>query len=221
MVAAEAHEDAVVASEDDELGAVVRDVSNMDLLVTSAAARLADHERNAKDAADAHNEVVAAFEAAKQELENTSSLPDDDSSNEAQMLSSNNCHLRAALEARLNDLKVVAQEKETASMAASAAAVAAKEELQDLESRHESARIAAQPLKKIIHEELRIIEHWLKIHEERQTAIMAEAGERKASWTKEKEVLGADLHRAQLQAAVAEEGVNVASGFSKDLRANK
>jgi len=221
MIAAEAHEDAVVASDDDELGTVVQYFSNTDMLVKSAEARLADHERNAKDAADAHNEVVAAFEAAKQELENNSSLPDDDSSNDALMMASNGRHLRAVLEARLNDLKVVAHDKETASLAASAAAAAAKEELQGLKSRHESAQIAAQPLKKIIREELRIIGQWLKVHCERQSAILAEAGERKAAWTKEKDLLSADLHRAQLQAAVAEEGVNVASGLAKTLRANK
>merc|ERR1712151_117411 len=107
----------------------------------------------------------AAFEAAQHELETNSMLACDDSSENSsslQLMASNNCHLRAALEARLNDLKVVAQEKETARVAASAAAAAAKEELHDLESQAESIRIAAQPLKKIIREELGVIEHWLK-----------------------------------------------------------
>merc|ERR1712232_1393532 len=216
-VAAEAHEDAVVATDDDEQPAVAQNASKTNLLVKSAAARLADHERNAKDAADAHRQVVASLEAAMQEMENLSSLPDE-VEHDAQMMSSNSCHLRAALEARLNDLKVVAQEKEAASVAASAAAAAAKQELQDLESQAESIRIAAQPLKKIIREELGVIEHWLKVHEERGTVIMAEVAEREAFWTKDKEALGADLHRAQLQAAVAEEGVKVASGLAKGLR---
>merc|ERR1712232_1298744 len=215
-LAAEAHEDAVVTTEDDELGDVVRDASKRNLLVKSAAARLADHERNAKDAADAHSQVVASLEAATQEMENMSSLPDE-VDQDAQITSSSTSHLRAALEARLNDFKVVAQEKETASVAASAAA-AAKQELHDLESQAESVAVAAQPLKKIIREELGIIEHWLKVHEERGSVIMAEVDERKAAWTKDHEALGADLHRAQLQAAVAAEGVQVASGLAKGLR---
>jgi len=216
--AAEAQED-VMACDDDEPVAVVRDASNMDFLVKSAAARLVDHERNAKDAADAHVKVQVAREAAKQELENMPLLGDSDQDTE--MMSSNTCHLRIALEAWLNDLEVATREKETASMAASVAAAAAKEELQDLESRHESSRIVARPLKEIIREELDIVEIWLRTHEERGTAIMAEAGERKVAWTEEKEVLGADLHRAQLQAIVAEEGVNLASGLAKTLRSNK
>merc|ERR1712228_206973 len=86
------------------------------------------------------------------------------------------------------------------------------------ESRHGTSRIVARPLNEIIREELNIVESRLKVHQERGTAIMAEAGERKVVWTMEKEVLGADLHRAQLQAALAEEGVSVASGLAKTLR---
>ena len=48
-----------------------------------------------------------------------------------------------------------------------------------------------QDNKKIIREELRIIEQWLKVHCERQSAILVQVGERKAAWTKEKELLGA------------------------------
>merc|ERR1712232_1037758 len=216
MAAAEADEDAM-ACNDDEPAAAVRDASNMDFLVKSAAARLVDHERNAKDASDAHIEVQAALEAAKQELEN---MPLQGGS-DTEVISSNTFHQRIALEAWLHDLEVMTHEKETASMAASSAAVAAKEELQDSESRHESSRIVARPLKEIICEELNIVESSLRIHQERGTAIMAEAGEREVAWTTEKEALGADLHRAQLQAIVAEEAVSVASGLAKTLRSNK
>merc|ERR1711974_368696 len=142
----------------------------------------------------------------------------EDDEEDAQVMSSNVCHSRAALEARLMDLKEVAQEKEAASLASSAAAAAAQKELQDLRSRHESARIASQPLEKIIRDELHIIDTWLTAHQDKETTITAEAGERKARWAKEKEVLAADLHRAQLQAVVAEEGVNVASELAKTLR---
>jgi len=96
-----------------------------------------------------------------------------------------------------------------------------KEELQELESRHESSRIVARPLKEIIREELNIVETWLRVHHERGTAMMAEVEVRKVAWTKEKEALGADLHRAQLQAIVAEEAVSVASVLAKTLRSNK
>jgi len=216
MAAAEADEDAM-ACNDDEPAAAVRDASNMDFLVKSAAARLVDHERNAKDASDAHIEVQAALEAAKQELENLPLQGESDT----EMMSSNACHQRIALEAWLNDLEVMTHEKETASVAASSAAAAAKNELQDLESRHESSRIVARPLKEIIREELDIVETWLRVHHERGTAIMAEVGVREVAWTKEKETLGADLHRAQLQAIVAEEAVNVASGLANTLRSNK
>lgn len=115
----------------------------------------------------------------------------------------------------------MAQEKEAASSAASAAAASAKEELQDLESRQKSDQIAAQPLEKLIREEFDIVDGWLKAHEEKESAILAEAGEWKAAWTTKKEALGADLHRAQLQAAVAEEGVSVANGLANTLLANK
>jgi len=216
MAAAEADEDAM-ACNDDEPAAAVRDASNMDFLVKSAAARLVDHERNAKDASDAHIEVQAALEAAKQELENLPLQGESDT----EMMSSNACHQRIALEAWLNDLEVMTHEKETASVAASSAAAAAKNELQDLESRHESSRIVARPLKEIIREELNIVETWLMVHHDRGTAIVAEVGVRKLAWTKEKEALGADLHRAQLQAIVAEEAVSVASGLANTLRSNK
>jgi len=168
--------------------------------------------------ADAHSDALAASEEAKEELDNMPLLGDIDQDTETM---SSNTHLRAAFEARLNDLNVVAQEKETASRAAIAAAAAAKEELQDLESRHASSRIAQRPLKQIIREELDILEACLKGHEECGTAIMAEAREIKVAWTKENETLGADLHRAQLQAALAEEGVNIASGLAKSLRTDK
>ena len=46
MLAAEAHEDAAVVCNDHDDDAVVQDALNMDLLMKSAAARLADHERN-------------------------------------------------------------------------------------------------------------------------------------------------------------------------------
>jgi hypothetical protein len=208
MVAAEAHEDAVEVSDDHEDSVVKSFESSMDVLVKSAAARHADHERNAKRAVDAHNEVLAAFEAAKQELD--TSWPSSDDS----MLGNVR---RAALEARLSDLKEVTQEKEAASTAASAAMAAGKEELRELECRQESARIAAQPLEKFIREELRIVRTWLEARLDEETAILAAASERKVTWTKEKETLDANLHRAQLQAAVAEEGLNIASGLVQTL----
>merc|ERR1712232_464650 len=104
----------------------------------------------------------------------------------------------------LDDLKVMTQEKEQATVAASAAAAAAKEELHALELRQKSVPIAAQPLKQIIRGEINLLETKLKVHEERIAAIIAESSERKVTWTHEKELMGAQLHRAQVQTALAE-----------------
>merc|ERR1712232_1424117 len=89
------------------------------------------------------------------------------------------------------------------------------------EARHASSRIAVRPLKHLIREEFSILETCLKGHEECGTAIKAEAEERKAAWAKEREGLDADVHRAHLQTALAEEGVNVASGLARTLRAEE
>ena len=42
--------------------------------------------------------------------------------------------------------------------------------------------------------------------------------DRKEAWTKEKNALAADLHRAQLDATVAEESQNVATRLAKTLQ---
>jgi hypothetical protein len=217
MVAAEAHEDAVVVSDDQEGGVA----SSVAVLVKSAAARLADHEKNAKGVADAHKEVLAAFEAAKQELDKSWPSQDD---GEDDGVENPNLAARAALEARISDLKEVAQEKEAASTAAFAQCAAAKEELRELESRQGSAGVAQKgcatargSIEKLIREEVQIVGTWLKARQDQEAAILAENSERMTAWMKEKEALDADLHRAQLQAAVAEEGVIIASDLAKSM----
>jgi hypothetical protein len=209
MAAAEAHEDACVFSDT----ADKNDGPDVDLLVKSAAARFTDHERNANDAADAHKEAVTQATATEQEL-NAMKPSEEQQVDETD-------ERRAALEARLKDLEQVAQEKEGVSKAAAATAAAAKEELRDLEARQKAAPKRAEPLEKLIRNELQIVDAGLKVRQDKENAIMSELEERKQAWMKESDVLGADLHRAQLQSTVAAEGIKATSELTKSLRASK
>lgn len=128
---------------------------------------------------------------------------------------------RAALEARLKDLEQVAQEREAVSKAAASTAAAAKEELEDLEARQKASPKRAEPLEKLIRDELQIVDAGLKVRIDKEITIMSELHERKQEWTKQSESLGADLHRAQLQSTVAAEGIKATNELTKSLRASK
>jgi len=204
LVISEAHEDAIDVSAQEDVPVVENQAAkSMGVLVKSAEARYADRERYAQSAADAYKDLIAETESASKELENLWPEPDDELGNLR----------RAALEARLRDMKEVVHEKEAASKAAADASAAAQEELRELESRQESARLGGKPIEKLVKEELNTVSTRENAHNDKKATVLAEASERRAAWTKEKETLEADLHRAQLQATVAEEGANIASGL--------
>jgi len=127
----------------------------------------------------------------------------------------------AALEAVVKHLDHVLQEKEEANKAASAALAAAKQELQQIGENEKNAPLKVVPIEKLVREELAIVDAGLAIHQE-QGSVILEAAKKKASdWSREKEELSADIHRAQLQIQVAKQDVVATREVTKTLKAGE
>jgi len=200
MVVAEAHEDANLFGNDND---------GMEMLVKSGKARFNDHQRNANNAVEAHTEAVAQLDATKKELDAIKPKEEQEVDETDEQ--------RATLEARLKDLQQVAQEKQAASKAAAATAEAAQVELKDLEAQQQAMPKGGVSLIQLLRDEFQITDESLKARQDAEAKVLAEFKEENARWMKEKEALGADLHRAQLQATVAEEGVSAAKALGKQL----
>jgi len=222
MTAAEAHQDAAEPSEENlEKSWPTEDFN---FLAKSSAARCTDHEKNVQNSVRACKEAAMAVEGAQRELAAIAPARDkdddhDDDDDDDEVVEGD--EQRAALEAVVKDLEHVLQEKEDAKKAASAALDAAKQELQTIQEKKRLAPRKDMPIEKLLRNELAIVDRGLAIHQE-QGSVILEAAKKKASdWSREKEELSADIHRAQLQIQVAKQDVVATREVTKTLKAGE
>jgi hypothetical protein len=219
MAAAEAHEEVVVPTEDKSAK------EESDFLVKSSESRLADREKQAKEAQDAHKAALVAAEGAKEDFAeaqaaDNSAKQDADSDSEAEedpAIAEREATMES-LEARANDLQHVADEKKKASSAAAAALKAATDELAALKTSQKEGRAAAaptRPIDEMVREELATSSKGLQVRRDKEGSILQEAQLKMAEWLQQKECLGADLHRAELEVAVAKENVQATKDLAK------
>jgi hypothetical protein len=219
MAAAEAHEEALVPTEDKSA------TEESNFLVKSSESRLADREKQAKEALDAHKAALAAAAGAEEELvkaqaADNSAKQDADSDSEAeedQSMAERKATMES-LEARAFDLQHVVYEKKKASSAAAAALNAATDELAALKTSQKEARAAAapaRPIEEVVREELATSNKGLQVRREKEGSILQEAQLKMAEWLQQKERLVADLHRAELEVDVAKEDVQATKDLAK------
>lgn len=213
------HED--VGGDENEAHVDVEADLEIDLLAASCKERLKDREHSAQESEASYKEAMEALEEAREQLQQWKAAnrkqtskegddSDDDSDDEEADKSSSGLkesgdseQPEARLEARVADLELVVQEKESNMKLNVAAAEAAKEEFEALEKQWRA--LPSTSLEKLISLELQLARDLYDSHKQKESKVMQEAQKRMLAWAEQKEALNANLHRTDLEIKVAKE----------------
>lgn len=170
----------------------------MDANIREAEARLLDCERRDQEANEAHQKAAVEAQSVKSQLDES----DDEELDDEIML-----QFKAQHQQQIALVEAALREKAQASKEATQAKLAAQEELESLRSQQKMALFASN-LEKLVLEETAIVDKGLQAHKGEERVILEGARQKMADWTKEKESLDAELHRAQLKVTMAEDNLN-------------
>lgn len=204
---AEAREDVALAS-DDIQGS--RGDAQMETKIREAEACLLDCERRDQEATEAHQKATIAAQHVKSQLDDSGDGEMDDEI--MQQFKVQHQQQIALVEATL-------QERAQASKEATQAKIAAQEEVESLRKQQEMAHFASN-LEKLVLEEIAIVDKGLRAHKDKEHDILEGAKQKMADWTKEKENLGAELHRTQLKVTMAEDSLKSTNSLVESLWAS-
>lgn len=235
-------EEAVIASEEatEAYEATIESGPDFNLLVKVSEDRYVELDMKAQAAARVHKEALEAIVAVKNDLSCIDSDDDGDDNDDAEAAEHDNDDedeaeakptrkdkerhsekdkereaTRDRLAKQIQSLESVASAKNELSKEAAAAAKVAKEELETLRAQQKAT---PRPAEKLVREELNLVDAGLQGHSDKETAIKAQVKQRVVDWMHEKDILGAELHRAQLKAASAEEDVMTNKTLAKEIR---
>eukprot|EP00929_Paragymnodinium_shiwhaense_P001863 TRINITY_DN102072_c0_g1_i1.p1 TRINITY_DN102072_c0_g1~~TRINITY_DN102072_c0_g1_i1.p1 ORF type:complete len:796 (-),score=313.26 TRINITY_DN102072_c0_g1_i1:127-2514(-) len=184
-----------------------------DLLVANSEARVADKERLQLEATAARDTAKDALKAAREELKRCKRSLEKASRQQEELQPENaggeapQSPPVAQLEARVAELQRAVKEKEHTWEVAEQHAETARAELKSVEEQWQKRAVLPTSLEALLQGELAAVEELLREREERRREALEEANRSMGTWYEEKEILNADLHRASLDLAMAEEGV--------------
>jgi len=236
----QALEEATIASEEatEAYESTIETGPDFNLLVKQSEDRYVELDMKAQAAARVHKEGVDAIAAVQNDLccidsdddgdddeEPAEHDNDDEDEEEAKpTMKEKQKHsqkddqreaTRARLAKEIQNLETEASEKLDLSKKADAVAKVAKEELETLRVQQKAT---PRPAEKLVREELNLVDVGLQGHSDKESAIKAQVKQRVVDWMHEKDILGAELHRAQLKAASAEEDVLTNKALAKGIR---
>lgn len=191
-------------------------------LVMGSESRHADCEKQAEEAQNAHKQAVIAVDAAKDEF--AAAQAADETASEISEEEASVAERKAklgTLEARVNDLQHVADEKKNASFAAVEALKAATHELVQLKQSAKAAAAPIRPIEAMVREELATTNKGLQVRRDKENDILDDAHKKTTEWLKHKETLGADIHRAELEVAVAKQSVQATKDLATAMKKDK
>jgi len=185
--------------------------------VRRLAIHYAEAEEKAQEADFDYHEVVERYQHVKTDLDR--GAPDVWASFSMKQFSDGYSDERkASLTGQIEDLKKLMQDKEQSSLVLGAEATAAKRQLQASQAQqNDMPRRTAQPIQKLVCEELAILDERCQAHKQKETTIVQHQRRKMSEWTKEKELMSADIHRAQLQVAVAEKEARASEKLGKSI----
>lgn len=213
----------------------------LDLLQASATATVADRQRFAQEADEAHKEAVKAVETAKQEflewrreltlhrfLSSPSSFDNsisfqlcgaEDMDSDEPVGSPAHSQHAATNQARVAYYEEVLEERVAAKSSAEAALQAATDELSAVESQLKSlpkTKIIA-PLELLVKSEIEVVLQLIASRAEAARRVRADAQIAEAAWNERRNSLTASLHSAVLKVTVAESDVQAAKMLKKSI----
>lgn len=122
--------------------------------------------------------------------------------------------LRRVEEADIRWLQVTRHEEAEIQQAIDEARLTAAEAHEDAVENTEETVLQAG---RLVREELDVVDAAAQSHTDMETEILAKAQENVSQWSEERETLEADLHRAQLQLAVAEETLQATKSLAQTM----
>jgi hypothetical protein len=200
--------------------------TELDFLVKSSAERCAVRAKQAQELADDYKAALAEALAAKGEVEAmelamqrspalshiSSDLGDDlETSTTAKDEIQEKRKARKALK-HFKALEQTAQEIGKDSEVAAAALVAAQQELASLQ---EKQRVTPHPIKRLVRDELAMVNAELQSRKDRESVSLADAQQQMSEWMKQRETLSADLHRMELEVNVAQQNVQATKAMAR------
>lgn len=210
-------------------GQVAEQLEELDELLSSTTANLADSQRRQKIAEAAYGKACRALEATQARLQKAY----DDSEEEGSKHSEEELAAAdaspgfaarariAALEARANDLEREVKERDAERLAAISALEAAMEEMQRVTEDRRNAPKPTFSLEGLLQEELDLMHQCIDGHIYRKSDLKAELAAKEAGWKDENDRLRIDLHSASLQLSVAEERVKSVTHLQKEVMETK
>jgi len=204
--AAEAHDDAQEIEESNG------GPQELDLLLTSAIGHFDDRQRVAQEMAQAHQDARDALEEAQKELEESKQKLEAEPTTEE---GTRELKQRVAgVEAKVEYLLQVADERAAAMSGAQDAVQTAAEELKGLEEQQKLTPKHVIQLDKLVRNELEIVSGLIDERKKARTKVLEEAQTASTEWVAKRQELNVSLHNASLQVAVAEDAVEA----TKNLR---
>jgi len=209
--AAEAHDDA------QEIEESSNGPQELDLLLTSAIGHFDDRQRLAQEMAQAHQDARDAVDEAQKELEGSkqklaeaeSSIPGEAHRELRQRV--------ASVEAKVEYLLQVADEREAALSGAQDAVQTAAEELKDLEEQQKLTPKGVVPLDMLVRGELATVSELIDDRRKARTKVLEEAKGASTEWAAKRQELSVSLHTASLQVAAAEDAVEATKQLRKTV----
>jgi len=216
ILAEQAHEDAAELHE-----AADKPEATIDSLVKKMEALCTTRKKEAKVAADAYKEALAAVAVSKEgkdmQLDDVSgsSLGESADSMESAKLKPAEAFVTGLKQTRAEELEDAAQESKIASEAAAAASAAAKQELSALQAQQRSTSEPIHSVEQLVREEVDLVNTALQTRKENEKIILEQAQQRRADWNQQEVQLNAELHRVGLEVQVAKQNVQASKDLAK------